>query len=148
MITRNKISKKQTKRLLEVISKFYDESNLGHYDRDEYVLNTIKAIRYGIEGKAPNDIWCDEELNYYCFCKTQLDSDLSITYVLCVAWLDPKVRGLENIRKLINFIRFYAQKQGYKRLAVVTSRMDRYKAFKRGLGKNFTEKLITLTEEY
>lgn len=57
-------------------------------------------------------------------------------------------RELTDVKKVIKFLRFYAQKQGYKRLYVISSRLDKIKAYSRGLGKQFKVKTVTFENEF
>lgn len=76
-----------------------------------------------------------------------MDADGEKVYTAYQLFIEPENRRLENVHKVIRFLRFYSQKQGYKRLYVVSSRLDKVNAYARGLGKKFLVKTVTFTEE-
>jgi len=143
-LTKNKLTLNQSHSLLQNIKKFLKESKLK-YSEGKFLLNTIKNIRAGMEGISPHHIWISDEC--YCLCRVEKDSDGELVYTAYQLWIEPKQRSLSNVRKLINFLKFYTQKQGYKRLYIPSSRLDSIKAYSRGLGNQFKLKTATFVQE-
>ena len=100
---------------------------------------------YGDMKLAKHDTWMNGDS--YCLCKDEIDSDGEKVYTAYQLRLAPEDRGLAQVRRLIKFLTFYAQKQGYKRLYVLSSRLDNIQAYARGLGKSFKINTITFTKE-
>jgi hypothetical protein len=116
------------------------------FDRDRFVANTIQNILLGLEGKAPHDAWMADEA--YCLCREDRDADGERVYTAYQLWIDPASRSIRNVRRIIRFLRFYSQKQGFRRFYVISSRLDSIKAYSRGLGKRFKLKSAIFAEEY
>lgn len=99
----------------------------------------------GIKKYAKHDTWIDD--NCYCLCKEEIDSDGERVYTAYQLWIDPKQRGLDSVRSLVKYLKFYAQKQGYKRLYIPSSRLDDIKSYARGLGRDFRINTVVFTKE-
>lgn len=99
----------------------------------------------GIKDLAKHDTWIND--NCYCLCKEERDADGEKVYTAYQLWLAPEIRGLDQVHKLISFLKFYSQKQGYKRLYIPSSRLDNIKAYSRGLGKDFKISTVVFTKE-
>lgn len=108
---------------------------------------TIINIILGLQNREVHDIWMDTEDKCYCLCKQEIDADGEKVYTAYQLWMAPETRGLDKVHSIIRFITFYAQKQGYKRLYIPSSRIDHIKAYARGLGNNFKIKTVTFTKE-
>lgn len=118
-----------------MIRQFQKESKSQPNNQD--VSHTILNVIQGIKVHGLHDIWMDDSNRCYCLCKTEIDSDGEAVYTAYQLWIAPEVRDLAKVRSLIKFIKFYASKQRYKRLYVLSSRLDQIKAYARGLGKDF-----------
>lgn len=144
MMKKNRLTKNQIRNLPGMIERFLGESDLK-YDPTKFVLTTMNNISLGILSDVKHDTWISDDC--YCLCKEEIDSDGERVYTAYQLWITPEKRGFREVRKLIKFLKFYTQKQGFKRLYILTSRLDKYKAYKRGLGKDFKEKVMLLSKE-
>ncbi len=130
------------------MEQFLTESTQQH-EAHSFILGTIHNINLGLHKQAVHDLWISgEDIDCYCLCKAEIDIDGTWAYLAYQLWINPKIRSLKTVRKIIKFLRFYAQKNGYKRLYVVSSRMDKIKAYARGLGKGFKVGLVTFVNEF
>ena len=135
-------------KLPQAITEFSKDSKstLSEY---KYVLNTVQSIRLGMDNETLHDIWIHgEDIEFYCLGRIEIDPDGEYVYTAYQLWINPKYRNLKLVKKIISFLRFYAQKQGLKRLYVVSSRMDKIAAYTRGLGKQFKEVRRTFMETF
>ncbi len=115
------------------------------FNPEAFIYHTLRNVALGIIKQASHDAWISDDC--YCLCKAELDSDGEMAYTTYQLWIAPEKRTLENVYKLRRFLKFYAQKQGYKRWYVISSRLDNIKAYARGLGKHFAVKTVTFTQE-
>ena len=147
-IIRNKLPLEYLTRLHQAINSFIIESG-STFDIDKVAKSTIHNICLGMENKALHDIWLiDMDIKAYCLCRAEKDADGNKVYTAYQLWIDPKHRTGNIVYRLIKFLRFYAQKQGYKRLYVISSRLDKIKAYSRGLGKGFKVQTVTFVSEF
>lgn len=133
-LIKNKLTTEQSQKLPEQIQNFLQESKIFYQPKD-FLINTLSAINDGIEQKTKHDIWLNDSL--YCLCRQEIDADGKKIYTAYQLWIDPKYRIFSNIRKLIRFLKFYSQKQQFDRLYILSSRLDKIKAYQRGLGYKF-----------
>lgn len=138
MFIKNKISTLQIDNLINSIKSFNKQSKLN-YPESKFVSNTLSLIDLGIKQKIPNHLWFDSDTNSYCMCKLDIDSDGELIYIAYQLWLSPEKRSLKEVKKIINFFKFYCQKEKIKRLFITSSRIDKINAYSRGLGKEFKE---------
>lgn len=144
MLIKNHLTDLQKQALPTLVRRFFTESK--QRVSDDAVNRTIVNVVLGIQKKAAHDTWMFSD-QIYCLCKPEMDIDGHYVYTAYQLWINPKYRNLQNVRQLIRFLRFYAQKQGYKRLYVLSSRLDKIKAYARGLGKKFKIETVTFVEE-
>lgn len=130
------------------IQKFLSQSQLK-YQPDKFIYHTLRNITLGLLKQAPHDIWVsgEDEIDQYLLARPEFDSDGEAVYSAYQFWIKPELRSLERVRKTMKFLRFYAQKQGFKRLYITTSRTDKIQAYSRGLGKDFKLKTVTFIKE-
>ncbi len=147
MLIRNKLSSTQIAILPSVIRKFWAENNTS-YDPEVTIQTSLNNVLYGINGTAKHDTWVNEDATVYCACRVEIDADGKSVYSATHLWIHPSKRGIRNVRRIIRFLRFYAQKQGHKRFYVLSSRTDSIKAYARGLGKRFKINTVTFSEEF
>ena len=145
MLRKNQLTELQKQSLPTLVRRFLSESQ--QKVSEEAVNRTIINVVLGCQKKASHDTWMHSD-QIYCLCKPEMDIDGHYVYTAYQLWINPKYRNLQNVRKLIRFLRFYAQKQGYKRIYVLSSRLDKIKAYARGLGKKFKIETVTFAEEF
>lgn len=148
MLTKNKLNQKNLQPLSQAISSFLAEEGYVAYEAYCAWRSIFRNIDAGIQGKALHDFWMPEDGGCYCLCKEERDLDGSRVYTAYQLWIDPKLRSLAKVRRLVRFLRFYAQKQGYAKLVVISSRVDKIRAYARGLGKRFEVKNVVFVDEF
>jgi len=104
-------------------------------------------IGHGIAGTAKHDLWVLGDVEGYALGRIDRDVDGELVYTVYQMWISPKSRSLKMVRRLGRFFRFYAQKQQLKRFYVVTSRLDKIKAYARGLGDRFKAQSVIFVQE-
>lgn len=147
MLRKNQLISEQTVRLLGAIDKFAESQGYHGPSRYNFKLTTIANIDAGFKYRGLHDVWVDDFVRCYCLCRTDRDSDGSKVYTAYQLWMG-KNKSLASIRKLLRFLRFYAQKQGYKRLYVISSRVDKIRAYARGLGPRFKVSSVNFVDEF
>ncbi len=145
-LIKNKLNFRNLQTLPLAINSFYKESGLG--DVEESVKGTMRNVSLGVQRPVGHDTWTDEEGLVYCLCKNEKDIDGRMVYTAYQLWIHPSLRQGKCVQDIIHFLRFYAQKQGYARLYVISSRIDKIKAYARGLGKGFKIKYVTFVNEF
>ena len=146
MIQKNNLNQQQIQKLKPLINKFIIESGckLNH----ELVLgSTIQNIILGLEHKAAHDVWILGDMEGYCLCRTDRDADGQLVYTVYQLWLDPKIRNWMIARDLGVYLQNYARDCGYVRMYAVSSRLDRIRAYARGLGRNFQAQTVTFVTQ-
>ncbi len=146
-LIRNKITPNQRQEIPKIIGNFMLESGMS-YDPYLFIDNTINNIIRGIKNEALHDIWLSEDCKVYCLCRVEKDADGELVYTAYQLYIDPELRIKSVYRKLIYFLRFYAQKNKLKRMYIVSSRLDKIKAYQRGIGYSFKPKYLTFAEQY
>jgi hypothetical protein len=112
---------------------------------DAIINHTVINVVLGLKKLAKHDVWIDKDC--YCLCRDEYDSDGEKVYTAYQLWVAPEARGLAQIRRLVKFLTFYAQKQKYKRLYIPSSRVDHIEAYARGLGNDFKIKNVVFVKE-
>ena len=146
-LRKNNLTKINLNQFQQKIEAFVTESQPS-FNIQDVVGSVTNNIVLGIEQKTLHDTWLvGEDLKAYCLCRVDLDADGSRVYTAYQLWIDPKYRDGSIVFKLIKFLKFYAQKQGFKRLYVISSRLDAIKAYSRGLGKGFKAQSVIFVKE-
>lgn len=146
-IIRNKIPLASLQKLQKAIKSFVVESS-STFDTDSVFKATVHNICIGMYGQAAHDLWIVDDVKAYCLCRLEIDADGNKVYTAYQLWIDPKHRNGSIVYRLIKFLRFYAQKQGYKRLYVISSRLDNIKGYAKGLGKKFKPQSVIFVNEF
>lgn len=148
MLTKNKLSPNQANQLKDKIVSFFVESGLnkGGYNPAGFVKATLRNIVNGIDQQYTHDIWIDDSA--YVLCKLELDLDGEPVYTAYQLYIDPDKRDKHIYKRITAFLRFYAQKEKYKRFYIVSSRLDKIKAYQRGIGYSFKPMFLTFMEGY
>ncbi len=145
-MVKNKLSDKQLHQLPLAIRQFAQESNLNQ-SVDQVVNSTWRNIVGGIKGEFLHDIWIHGDLDFYCLCKVDFGADGEAEYTAYQLWIRPDLRNQNIHKKLIKFLRFYAQKHNFKRLNIISSRLDCIQAYQRGIGYEFKPKYVIFSQE-
>lgn len=132
--------------LPQAINNFVKESNTS-LNHELVAKSTMQNILLGLEGKAKHDTWVTDNLEMYCLGRTDRDADGKLVYTLYQIWIEPKYRTGRLVRRILKFLKFYAQKQRYERLYVISSRLDKIKAYSRGLGKQFKVQTVNFSQD-
>ncbi len=148
MLRKNKIDSEQTYQLRQAIDSFSESQGYPPQDRPAVRYSILKNIAAGFEKKAVHDAWIWQDGNSYCLCKEEIDLDGSRVYTAYQLWIHPERRTLAQVRRLVRFLRFYAQKQKYDKLVVLSSRMDKIRAYARGLGRRFKLQSAIFVDEF
>ncbi len=147
-LTTNKLKQINLNKFSQRVEQFVTESQ-SLLNPIEVYRSTLQNVVRGIEQKTLHDTWLvGEDLKAYCLCRVDLDADGYRVYTAYQLWIDPKHRDGSIVYKMIKFLRFYAQKQGFKRLYVISSRLDHIKAYARGLGKGFQAQSVIFVKEF
>lgn len=111
----------------------------------------LASVLGNIVGKIPgHDIWLagDSTVDAYCLCRTDLDADGSRVYTAYQLWIDKRFRSYTFVRNIIKHLQEYAKKSEYKRMYVVSSRLDKIKAYARGLGNDFKIQSVIFVDDF
>ncbi len=143
---KNNLNHYQLQALKLLISKFITESGC-RLNRESVLNSTLQNIRLGTELKAAHDTWIIGDMEGYCLCRVEKDADGLLVYTAYQLWLDPKIRDGIIVRDFVSYLQDHARECGYVRLYVISSRLDKVKAYARGLGRNFQAQTVTFVAE-
>lgn len=146
MIQKNNLNQQQIQNLKPLISKFITESGC-RLNRELVLQSTIQNVILGSERKAAHDTWILGEMEGYCLCRVDKDADGQLVYTAYQLWLDPKIRDGILVRDFVSYLQDHAKECGYFRLYVISSRLDKVKAYARGLGRNFQAQTVTFVTQ-
>ncbi len=146
-LTKQNLKKINLNQFQRKIEAFVTESK-SLFDPKTVAQCTFNNVVLGIEQKTLHDTWLvGEDIKAFCLCRVDLDADGEKVYTAYALWIDPKYRGIHLVNKIVKFLKFYTSKQGFKRLYVITSRLDSIRAYARGLGKGFKAQSVIFVKE-
>ena len=142
MLIRNKVTNQA--QLVQAIHKFSNSQKTRN--KEAFVVATLRNINAAINKEAAHDYW-DIGGDSYALCRFERDGDGSLCYTAYQLYLSPKVKGMANVRKILHFLKFYAQKHQCQKFLIITNKLDQIKAYSRGIGKQFKASHIVFTQE-
>ncbi len=146
LVQKNNLNQQQIQNLKPLISKFIVESGC-QLNREAVLQATIQNVQIGLEGIAAHDTWIIGEMQGYCLGRVEKDADGQLVYTAYQLWLEPKLRDGIFVRDFVWYLKQKAQEEGYVRLYVVSSRLDKVKAYARGLGRSFQAQTVTFVSQ-
>lgn len=148
-VKKNQFNLNQLQQIKPAVFDFYLDTK-SSFDPEKCTQYTLRNIVYGCSKQADHDTWVNdgENLDFYVLCKKEIDADGERVYTAYQLWIKPELRNLHLYKQIIRLLRFYTQKQGFKRLYLLSSRLDKIKAYQRGIGYSFKPKYVTFAEEY
>ena len=147
-ISKNTLKKNQTKKLVNSLKSFCAESGVNQ-DPKAFVLSSLERIKDIVSGNGKIDqFWLLDDGKELGFCLTRFeyDSDGSMVLTAYQLYLPPSMRGWSMTNKISKFLRFYAQKHRCSRFLILSTRLDKIKAYQRGIGNRFKIKAVIFEE--
>ena len=146
LVQKNNLNQQQIQNLKPLINKFIIESGC-QLNREAVLQATLQNIVLGLERKAAHDTWIIGDMQGYCLGRVEKDADGQLVYTAYQLWLDPILRDGEFVRDFVWYLKSKAREDGYVRLYVVSSRLDKIKAYARGLGRDFKVQTVTFVSQ-
>ncbi len=146
LIQKNNLNQQQLQLLKPLINRFIVESGCT-LDRTLVLNSTIQNIVLGLENRVSHDVWILGDMEGYCLGRVEKDADGKFVYTAYQLWLAPKLRDGIVVRDFVSYLEQYTKECGLHRLYIISSRLDKVKAYARGLGRNFKVQTITFVSQ-